>query len=336
MRARNGRVHGAGPDRRRRSIVLSIGLLTLLSMSPILGHHLAGSLDGLLAGTDHLGALCLIALRALLAPVHDIFHVLLAAGVAYASWERVRANHLLRKTISSVTWKPPAPGGAIEAAAEAVAVDPARVQVARGLPVPAFTAGWLRPRIYLAAELADRLSPQELAAVLAHEGAHAARRDPLCLSVLRFLGNALFWIPVLRKLAEDCADEVEFRADDDACRGQPYALASAILAAAEWGPSYRGGLGVGIHNSDLLTHRVRRLAGMDVPARSHVTRSSILGAACALALVWVTGVVMAHPLPDGSTHAHHCDHPHAPSWTHLFCARETATPRGPVCPHEIR
>lgn len=336
MRVRNGRVHDAGPTRRRRSILLSIGLLTLLGMSPILGHHLAGSLDGLLAGTDHLGALCLIALRALLAPVHGIFHVLLAAGVAYAFWDRVRANHLLRKTIRSVTWKPPAPGGAIDAAAEAVAVDPARILVARGLPVPAFTAGWLRPRIYLAAELADRLSSRELAAVIAHEGAHAARRDPLCLSVLRFLGNALFWIPVLRKLAEDCADEVEFRADDAACRGQPYVLANAIVAAAEWGRSYRGSLGVGIHNPDLLTRRVRRLAEVDVPARSHVTRSSILGAACALALVWVTGVVMAHPLPGGHTHAHHCDHQHARAWSHLFCAWETATPRGSVCPHEIR
>jgi len=214
-----------------------------------------------------------------------------------------------------------------------VAVDPGRIRVARGLPVPAFTAGWLRPRIYLALELADRLSPSELSAVIAHEGAHAARRDPLCLSALRFLGNALFWIPVLRGLARDCADEAEIRADDAARRGRPLALASAILTAAEWAPTCREGMGVGIHNPDLLVRRVRRLAGEDVPARSHVTRSSAVGAVFALALVWGTGVVVAHPPPGDRTHAQHCDHRLSPAWSHLFCARDAPASEGPACPH---
>ena len=35
-----------------------------------------------------------------------------------------------------------------------------------GLPTPAFTVGWLRPRIYVAPEIAAALSSDELAAVL--------------------------------------------------------------------------------------------------------------------------------------------------------------------------
>lgn len=64
--------------RRHHRLLLAIGVLTLLGMSPILGHHLAGGMDRLLVGTDHVGALCLIALHALLQPVHDLFHLLCA------------------------------------------------------------------------------------------------------------------------------------------------------------------------------------------------------------------------------------------------------------------
>lgn len=322
-----------GVSRRRHRLLLAIGVLILLGMSPILGHHLAGGMDRFLVGSGHLGALCLIALHALLGPVHDLFHLLLAAGVAYAVWDRVQAARVLRRTLAALAWEAPAPGSPIEAAAREAGLDPVRVRVARGLPVPAFTAGWLRPRVYLARELGERLSPAELTAVLAHEGGHAARRDPLCLSALRFLGITLFWIPVLRRLAEDCADEAEIRADDAARRGRPLALASAILAVAEWSPTPARRVGVGLHHPGLLARRVRRLAGDDVPPSSHVTRRSVLGAAGMLLLVWLTGVVMAHPLPDGYAHDPHCEHGGAPAWSHLLCARPLPAAAPGTCPH---
>ena len=318
---------------RRHRLLLAIGVLILLGMSPILGHHLAGGMDRLLVGTDHVGALCLIALHVLLQPVHDLFHLLLAAGLGYAVWDRVQAARVLRRTLAALAWETPTPGSLIGTAARDAGIEPARVRVASGLPVPAFTAGWLRPRIYLARELGERLSAEELAAVVAHEGAHAARRDPLCLSVLRFVGHTLFWIPVLRRLAEDCADEAEIRADDAARRGRPLALASAILTVAEWSPPLPRRVGVGLHHPDLLARRVRRLAGDDIPPRSHVTRRSLLGAGGMLLLVWLTGVVMAHPLPDGHSPASHCEHDGAPAWTHLLCARPLSAPAAGVCPH---
>ena len=332
MSATRARVPAAAGARRRR-ILLAIATLILLGMSPILGHHLAGGMDRLLVETDHVGALCLIALHTLLRPVHDLFHLLLALGVAFAAWDRVHASWLLRRTLAGVAWQRPQPGSGIERAAVTAGVDPTIARVAPGLPVPAFTAGWLRPRIYLARELEERLTAEELAAVVAHEGAHAARRDPLCLSILRFLGHTLFWIPVLRRLAQDCADEAEICADDAARREQPLALASAILAVAEWSPAVPRRVGVGLHHPDLLARRVRRLTGEEVPPRSHVTRRSVLGAAGMLLLVWLTGVVMAHPLPDGHTHPTHCEHDGSPAWTHLLCARSQSGPAPESCPH---
>lgn len=322
--------------RHRGRVMFAIAALILLGMSPILGHHLSSGIDRALAGTDHLGALCLIALHYLLSPVHDAFHVLLLAGVSYAIWDRVRAGRVLRRTLVALPWRVPATGSTIEIAALAARVDPSIVRVAPGLPVPAFTAGWLRPRVYVAQELASALSREELAAVLAHEGAHAARRDPLRLSALRFLGYTLFWIPVLRRLAQDCADEAEIRADDAAAQGRPLVLAAALLTLADWkSVSPARAVGVGINKQDLLDRRVRRLAGQHVVPGTHVTRRSLAAAFAMLLLVWTTGTVVAHPLPAEHGHESHCDHASG-AWTHLFCRGDASARASAYCPHEHR
>jgi Zn-dependent protease with chaperone function len=320
--------------RHRRAVMFAIAALILLGMSPILGHHLGSGIDRLPAGTDHWGALCLIALHSLLRPVHDLFHLLLLAGLSYAVWDRVRAGRMLRRTLAALAWIPPAPGSIIERAAREAGVDPAHVRVARGIPVPAFTAGWLRPRVYVAQELPVSLAHPELVAVLAHEGAHAARRDPLRLSALRFLGYTLFWIPAVRRLAQDCADEAEIRADDSATRGRPLVLASALLTLASWrAPAAEPTIGVGINKHDLLDRRVRRLAGEPVQPGTHVTRRSIATASAMLLLVWTTGTVMAHPMPTRQGHATHCDHAGA-AWTHLFCRGGASAIGDSPCPHQ--
>lgn len=74
----------------RRALLLGIGALLLLSVSPVFGHHFASGLERGLEGRDHIGALCVIALHGLLQPVHVLFHVLVVAGLAYASYDRMR------------------------------------------------------------------------------------------------------------------------------------------------------------------------------------------------------------------------------------------------------
>ncbi|MDQ6830841.1 MAG: M48 family metalloprotease [Gemmatimonadota bacterium] len=333
----------------RRAIVLAIGALIIFSTLPVFGHHLAGRAEAMLVGRDHLGAFCLVALHMLLAPVHGVFHLLLIAGLGYASWTRVRASHRLRELLRLLPSYPALPGSSFEVAAERAGLPPACLRVVAGLPVPAFTSGWLRPVVYADAALADRMAADELAALLAHEAAHVERRDPLRLSLLRFLAQVLFWVPALRRIADDAADEMEVAADDYAARRAatfsggagnrgPLVLASAILALADARTSYGRGMssdaavigGVGFHRQDLLERRVRRLAGEDVAFGTHLTRRSVTGACAALAAVWISGLMMAHPLPAADSVLEHCEHHHDFALMHLFCRGEVSDR---PCPH---
>jgi Zn-dependent protease with chaperone function len=321
----------------RRSVVFGFGLLLLLATSPLVGHHLPLGIEERLAGQHHLWALCLLALHVIMAPVHGVFHGLFFVGLAYATWDRYRAWSIQRMALASLDAAVPQRGGDFWEAARVAGVDPQRVRVVEGLANPAFTVGWLGPRIYVARELTAYLSRAELTAVLAHEGAHLARHDPMRLSFLRFLHCALFWLPALRGLAEDVADETEIQADDRAAAARPLALASAIVKLAGWttrAPAVPQG--VGFNQRDLLERRVRRLAGEVVAPRSRVTQRSVVGAGLALSLALISGGVMAHPLAGQTPeHAQHCEQHGAAALFHLFC-RGLSEPLGKdQCPHRL-
>ena len=358
----------AREGRHRRLLLLGIGALLLLSLTPVVGQHLFGAAHGPLSGIDHIGAVCLIALHELLAPVHAGLHLLVAAGFFYAGWERARAWRRAHRALGPLPAVMPVRGDAFWTAARAVGLDPRRVRVVAGLPTPAFTAGWRAPLVYVTRALADGpapLAPGELAAVLAHEDAHRRRRDPLRFSALRAMATTLFWLPALRRLADDVADEAEVRADDAAAaRTDPLTVASALVRLAAWrapgalaphgssrGPSsgsFADGYAVGFVRPDLLDRRVRRLLGENTAPASRVTRTSLATAALALAVVGVSGVVDVHALPHGA-HApgsaavrvvsavRHCDHARLAAVWHLFCRRGVRgawiTPGGADCPH---
>ena len=321
----------------RRAALLGTATLLVLSTSPVFGHHLIGKADRLLAGHDHILSMCLVALHLMLAPVHGLFHVLLIAGVGYALWDRAQAWRRLRSTLSALDSASPSPRDPIWDAATAAGIYPTEVRVVTGLPSPAFTVGSFRPRVFVAADLPVRLTAGELTAVLAHEGAHLARWDPLRLSLLRFLACVLFWIPALRRLAADLADEAEIEADDRAARDHPLTLASAILALAKGaGVEPTQSSAVGFQSPGLLERRIHRLIGGESVVKTHVTRRSIASALVALTLVWVSGLVVAHPLSaatSATAFADHCEHHHAFALTHLFCLRSAVGAHDGHCPH---
>lgn len=326
-------------QRYRRRILLGIAALLVFSTSPVFGHHFPTGAGTLLAGTDHLWALCLIALHLILEPIHLLFHVLFGAGLAYAVWDRFRAWRSLLRVLGPLRSESPVGGDSFHRAALEAGVQPDRVRIVDGLPSPAFTAGWLRPHIYVARALAERLDAAELIAVLAHEGAHVRRRDPLRLSALRFLSRTLFWVPGLRRLADDLADETEIQADDVASRKRPLALASAILELARWDHVRAPATArVGFDDRDLLERRVKRLAGEDAPPRSRITRRVLLTAALALGLAWSSGVIVAHPLPADAPHHHHehCDGLDQLAIRHLFCRGFPTPAHADECPHAHR
>ncbi len=348
-------------QKRRRAILLGIGTLIVLGTSPVFGHHVLSGTVPILIGRDHIAGLCLIALHELLAPVHLVFHIILTSGLAYALFDRVRVAVAARRTFRAFDSVVAPAGSAIARAALRAGLSGGDVRVVCGLPTPAFTAGWWRPRVYVAAEIADVLDEEQLTAVLTHEAAHLSRRDPLRLSVLRFLANTLFYLPTFRRLAEDAADEAEILADDAAARERPLVLAETlvVLATAFAGRSRacatsamsHGAIAVGFQSLGLIDRRVRRLMGEDVPIRTHVTAGSVAGAGALLTVIALSGLIMAHPLPaEPATSSHatavshtqggrvsdgaaHCHHQGEMAIAHLFCLGFHRHAAGTPCPH---
>lgn len=364
-----GRTLRAREQQRRRTILVGIGTLIVLGTSPVFGHHLLSGSVPVLVGRDHIVGICLIALHELLAPVHLGFHIILSLGLAYALIERVRAAMTARRTLRALDSHVAPDGSLIARAAARAGLSVDDVLVVPGLPNPAFTAGWWHPRVYVAAEIADVLDEEQVTAVLTHEAAHLARRDPLRLSVLRFLAHTLFYLPTFRRLAEDAADEAEILADDAAARERPLVLAETLVVLATAFARGTGGqsadagslgeFAVGFQSLGLIDRRVRRLMGEDVPIGTHVTAGSLTGAGALLAVIALSGLIMAHPLPPGveadgglfasrdaavrggtpssghTAHGEHCNHHHTFALSHLFCLGAGSPAAGSPCPHSV-
>ncbi len=324
--------------RHRRRLLFVVGILLLAATSPVMVHHATGGIGALLDGRDHLWVVCLIALHQLLEPVHSAFHLLLIVGVSYAVADRARAWWGLRTTLGMIITRTVVATDATSDAARAAAVPTDSIRLVDGLPMPAFTTGWWRPVIYVSTALERELTQPQLAAVLAHEYAHVRRRDPLRLTILRALGCLLFWLPAMRRLAADVADDAEIIADDFAVRGDPVALASAILALAQWRAPGRtgdaslqhGGAIVGFQRDAMLDRRINRLLGNQSSITTQMTKPSLFGAGLALILAWGSGLAVAHPMTSDSEH---CAHTRLAAYEHVFClvGHTAATARD--CPH---
>jgi hypothetical protein len=163
--------------------------------------------------------------------------LLIAAGalgawlVAAGAWRAVRSLVLTRRLVRE--WL---------AAAEPVALPsapaPAR-RIESRFPVVA-VAGVVRPRLFLARSVLERISAAELAAVLEHEKAHLDRRDNL----KRWLLHSCPDLPLLggpgAQLRREWEDASEVAADDAVARGGrlvAHALASALVEVARLSPA---------------------------------------------------------------------------------------------------
>jgi Zn-dependent protease with chaperone function len=122
-------------------------------------------------------------------------------------------------------------------------VGPPRTLLFAGSAPQAFCAGLWRPRLYLSDATLTVLTDPELDAVLAHEEHHLRHRDPLRIFFARVLSEALFFLPVLRRLSERYAALAELAADAAAVRrtNDPAPLASALVAFEDsMGPAVVG------------------------------------------------------------------------------------------------
>jgi Zn-dependent protease with chaperone function len=108
----------------------------------------------------------------------------------------VRAGWLAATTTRALAALPRAPmPETLRAAARRALIT--RLRCLAGTDRTAFCAGLLRPCVYVTTATAE-LNTNELDAVLAHEAAHARRRDPLRRLLTRAAADVMFWFPLLR------------------------------------------------------------------------------------------------------------------------------------------
>ncbi len=122
----------------------------------------------------------------------------------------------------------------------------------------AFCTGYLRPRVYVSTGTLELLDEAEAGAVLAHEEHHAFRRDPLRMLLVEVLGDALFFLPIMRRLRERYRTLAELAADEAAlgAAGEAAPLASALLTFGQ--TSQPGVVGIAPERVDhLLGERPR-------------------------------------------------------------------------------
>lgn len=155
----------------------------------------------------------------------------------------------------------------------------------------AFCFGVLRPRVYVSTGALAGMSHAELESVLAHEGHHVARRDPLRILVAQVLRDALFFLPIMRHVADRYTALAEVAADEAAVRrtGDPGSLASAMLTFEERAPA--GTVGIAPERVDHLLGR---------PPRWRLSLSLLLTGAITLAVIATLGASIGASVPaDG-------------------------------------
>ena len=112
-------------------------------------------------------------------------------------------------------------------------------QIEHQFPVIAIV-GILRPRLFIARQIFERLQPEEISSAIHHEVGHLVARDNLKRGLLRACRDVLLIIPCGRTLDQHWAEASESAADEHAAgRGRRVALdlASALVKIARLIPN---------------------------------------------------------------------------------------------------
>ncbi len=172
----------------------------------------------------------------------------------------------------------------------------------------------LRPRLFVASQVFGALTPEELAAALAHERGHVEGHDNLKRALLQAGEDALLHAPLGRSLRRAWQSESEMAADEFAAAAGPAAaldLASAIVKISKLIPrGARPTLPAGAHllgdGEDGTSRRVRNLLRLASSAEGSRARAAHALAAATAALCFsifaVGAYVLMHPEILRATH----------------------------------
>src|SRR5580658_2316281 len=170
--------------------------------------------------------------------------------------------------------------------------------------------GWRRPLLLLPQGIAERLSPSEMNAILAHELCHVRRRDNL-LALIHMIVEAIFWFhPLVWWIGARLIEERERACDEDVVsRGNaPDLYAEAIVKVCKWSTESPLTCVAGVTGGDLKRRLERIMTVRDVPGLSFAKKAAltIAGTAVLMAPVLV-GIANAPAILAQSASA-------APQW----------------------
>lgn len=145
--------------------------------------------------------------------------------------------------------------------------------------------GFLRPRLFIASQVLEILTPEEISAAAAHENGHIEARDNLKRGLLQACRHALLIIPSGRLLDRAWSEASEEAADENAARqgnGVALDLASALVKIARNIPQGArptmpaGVFLLGDEQTKGVKSRVRRLISLAANERLPGSRQSAL------------------------------------------------------------
>ena len=187
------------------------------------------------------------------------------------------------------------------------AIRAVRAPFRSGCKAPAFTAGLIRPRVFVSPLLAAMLDTEARRAVEEHEAAHARHHDPLRIWLARFLTDLSWPWPAASERFERWLAELEIERDDEArSRGVHGAdLAAAILAAVQIYGHHGGGTtgATLVGDEGRLRARIERLLGPLNPAS--VSHSRVARWRCVLVIsgTLLLAIAFGHSFGDTAVKA---------------------------------
>jgi Zn-dependent protease with chaperone function len=226
------------------------------------------------------------------------FAIVSFLGLGFASWRAIRAWVATRRLAKQ--WLRAA------VSIRLPLIDIPTYRITHAFPIIA-VVGTLRPRLFIAEQVLESLSEDELVAAIAHESGHLAARDNFKRALLRGCRDVLTIVPSGRSLDRAWSESVECAADEHAAQISPdiaLNLASALVRIARMVP-------VGVRTElPLATFlvgeetrgikvRVRRLIEIASTGRSNAAErlraETVVPAIGMLALFAVTIAVAANP-----------------------------------------
>lgn len=167
-------------------------------------------------------------------------------------------------------------------------------------PAFSFCAGLISPCIYLSRKTVEKLTTEELEALLLHEKHHLEHRDPLRILLGRLVVSILFFIPVLQDVLRRYLVEIELAADQNAIQhqGDRRGIAGALHKLIQESVAMPvAGFTVGA--ADALEYRIAYLAG-HAPRYGHSISLHRLVSSLLVVLLFIAVVLVplqaSHPI----------------------------------------